>query len=195
MVKLEYLYLHDNLLTELPRDISRLSQTLKEFSSEWFVYSKPSHPKILKQPDAIKQFIEFLKHFGSQPTTLERAHSPSLMPPGHKRINSSSVNFSELGEVESEECSFMEYIVYFHRLNKQKPNLKSVEFSMKKRSLLQMIVSNQHWHLVKHVLSEAEVDLSYTDSDGRGLLCQCIMQLSMSDCNEKKLQIIEYLLK
>jgi len=58
MVCLRKLYLHENRLTHLPRELANLT-SLIEFSTEWFLYTKPSNAKIQKNPDVIKSIRDF----------------------------------------------------------------------------------------------------------------------------------------
>jgi hypothetical protein len=74
MVCLRKLYLHENRLTHFPRELGNLTN-LTEFSTEWFLYTKPSNVKIQKNPDVIKSIREFCLSFnflGGQPRFVPR---------------------------------------------------------------------------------------------------------------------------
>lgn len=47
MYSLKKLFIHNNLISEIPVEIHRLSR-LKEFSLEWFIYLNPPMPKIMR---------------------------------------------------------------------------------------------------------------------------------------------------
>ena len=45
LTRLTKLHLHQNKIVSLPRELSNLTN-LKEFSLEWFIYTKPANAKI-----------------------------------------------------------------------------------------------------------------------------------------------------
>ena len=47
LINLKKLFIHNNMLAEIPCELSKLSK-LKEFSLEWFIYLNPPMPKIMR---------------------------------------------------------------------------------------------------------------------------------------------------
>ena len=56
------LYLHENELAHLPRDLYKLCN-LVELSIEWFLYTKPANGKIQRNLEVIRSIREFCKNF------------------------------------------------------------------------------------------------------------------------------------
>jgi hypothetical protein len=48
MINIKKLMIHNNLISRIPVEISKLSK-LKEFSSEWFIYLNPPMAKIQRE--------------------------------------------------------------------------------------------------------------------------------------------------
>lgn len=62
MTNLWKLHLHENQLTELPRELGKLAN-LVDFSLEWFMYTKPANARVQKNPEVIKSVREFCQNF------------------------------------------------------------------------------------------------------------------------------------
>ena len=139
-------------------------RNLNEFSLEWFMYTKPTNSKIQKSPEVIKSFSDFCRSF-----RLKDSQLTQLQP---RRI--SQLKSSTSSDAQQKEVSFSDFIIYFHRLSHENTNVSEVTFTTKKRSLVQHICSNLHYHLLKEVCRsnlKATNTLSYIDANGYNVMC------------------------
>ena len=142
------LHLHENRIAALPREIARLT-SLQEFSLEWFMYTKPANSRMQKSPEVIKSVCDFCRSFQIRSQPVQRKNS-------YRQVNTSK-HQSNL----SEEVTFSDFIIYFHKLSHENLSVKDVTFTMKRRSLVQHLCSNLHYHLLKNLLnSKLTLDLN-----------------------------------
>lgn len=77
--RLTLLYLHENKIAELPREITHLG-SLQELSLEWFTYTTQTNSKFLKSADAVKMFYSYVRGIATEKVMfsqfLEAYHSP-----------------------------------------------------------------------------------------------------------------------
>ena len=84
---------------------------------------------------------------------------------------------------QSQEVSFSDFITYFHKLSHENIRVCDLKFTIKKRSLIQFISANLHFHLLKDVLTSylnAIQTLNHVDINGVSVLCFVIMNFSMA---------------
>ena len=194
MVCLRKLYLHENYLTHLPRELGNLTNLI-EFSSEWFLYTKPSNVKIQKNPDVIKSIRDFCltftfatvprfvpRHFIIPKTQTDydpsETHSEDCLASqlsSHNSLRKKPINSTQpqprappftrpthnLVCHTTKLVSFSDFLLHYHKVTDAR-RLNDIEFTQKKRSLVHLVCSNMHIHLMRHLLGmeQCEVDAS-----------------------------------
>lgn len=103
LINLRKLYLHENQIAHLPRELSNLSNLI-EFSTEWFLYTKPSNAKIQKNNEVIKSIRDFCLNFHFQDTILiqekqlvstlsiQKVYKPFVIPNTERAYNDEEDN-------------------------------------------------------------------------------------------------------
>ena len=164
MQKLRKLYLHENRLNMLPRDISNLVN-LDDFSLEWFVYTKPATSKIQTNPEVIRSIRDFLSNFKFHPDfDTQRPISPQPGGINQKRLPDSKPqekkDFRNQRSIKNDNyVSFCDFIIHYHKLpHNDLEQVNKVLFTMKKRTLIHQICQNTHIHLLKNIVDFRQKD-------------------------------------
>lgn len=79
LINLKKLYLHENSIAHLPRELCNLTNLI-EFSTEWFLYTKPSNAKIQKNNEVIKSIREFCQKFYFADPIITETRDKQLVP-------------------------------------------------------------------------------------------------------------------
>lgn len=80
----------------------------------------------------------------------------------------------------SDDVTFSDFIIYFHKLSHDNLNVRDVLFTMKRRSLVHHLCSNLHKHLIKNILnSKLIIDLDQLDGNEVSAIGLIIMNLEM----------------
>jgi len=66
-----------------------------------------------------------------------------------KMASGTSIISSQL----SKNVTFSDFITFFHKLSHENLSIEDIKFTMKKRSLIQHICNNLHYHLLKEIIN------------------------------------------